>query len=82
MTEDEPLWTYADLSRYTKIPTASLRMLVMRDLIPHMRVGPRTVRFMPAAVRAWLIARTEGNGAERRLPRGKAALAETEQPAR
>lgn len=56
----EPLWTYRDLSDYARIPLASLRMMVCRGRLPHLRVGPRTVRFQPSAVRAWLAARAAG----------------------
>ena len=54
------LWTYADLAERTKIPAGSLRMMVSRGLIPHLRVGPRTVRFDPNAIRAWLDSRARG----------------------
>lgn len=56
------LWTYADLATYAKIPAASLRMMVSRGRVPHIRMGPRTVRFDQDVIRAWLVAHQSGGG--------------------
>ena len=54
------LLTYADLASLTQIPRATLRMMVLRGQVPHLRLGPRTVRFDPRAVTAWLESRAAG----------------------
>ncbi len=36
------------------IRVSALRLLVFRKRIPHVRIGPRTVRFEAAAIEAWL----------------------------
>lgn len=42
-----------------QIPRASLRGMVHRNEIPHIRIGPRTVLFDKAEVLAWLEARRQ-----------------------
>lgn len=55
------LWTYGELADFTKIPKGSLRTMVSRREIPHLRVGPRTVRFDPAVIVSWLDRRARGD---------------------
>lgn len=55
--KSDALYTYADLAALTKIPLGTLRQLVTRKRLPHVRVGPRTVRFDPAVIHAWLASR-------------------------
>jgi excisionase family DNA binding protein len=46
---------YAAAAEYIGIPTGTLRSLVYRRRVPHIRLGPRLVRFDLAAVDRWLI---------------------------
>lgn len=48
------LITYRQLAALTGIPLSTLYTLVERRQIPHVRLGPRTVRFEPAAIEAWI----------------------------
>lgn len=48
------LHTYQQLAVLTGIPISTLYTLVERRLIPHVRLGPRTVRFEPDAIEAWI----------------------------
>ena len=59
--KSDALYTYADLAALTKIPSGTLRQLVSRGRLPHLRVGPRTVRFDPTVIRAWLASRAVGD---------------------
>ena len=51
---DPALWTYKQLHKAYNINLHTLYTLVQRNKIPHIRLGPRTVRFDPAKVREWL----------------------------
>lgn len=56
----DALLTYKDLSVRTRLPQSTLRALVSRGKVPHLRIGPRTVRFDPVAIRGWLASLAEG----------------------
>ena len=45
---------YVDLSARLGIPVGTLRSMVARRQIPHMRIGPRIVRFNLGEIDAWL----------------------------
>ncbi len=45
---------YREASAYTGIPEGTLRALVSRKKIPHIRIGPRTVLFDTEALDQWL----------------------------
>ena len=49
--------SYEDASRLFGIPRATLQTKVFRKEIPHIRLGPRTVRFDRAELLAWANAR-------------------------
>jgi excisionase family DNA binding protein len=51
---------YARASARLGLPTSTLRDLVRRGKIPHVRLGPRLVRFAPAALDSWVRERTVG----------------------
>jgi excisionase family DNA binding protein len=52
------LWTYTATAKRLGLPTTSLRNMVARRTVPFIRIGPRTVRFEPSVVEAWLRARS------------------------
>lgn len=56
MTEPRFL-TYADAARYLSTPVATLRTMVHRRTVPHIRIGPRSVRFDRADLDRWIDAR-------------------------
>jgi excisionase family DNA binding protein len=45
---------YREASRVLALPVGTLRSMVCRRQIPHIRVSPRIVLFDPEALRAWL----------------------------
>ncbi len=45
---------YKRVSVETGLSTSILRGLVRREAIPHLRLGPRTVRFRMAEIALWL----------------------------
>ncbi len=45
---------YQRVSVETGLSTSILRGLVRREAIPHLRLGPRTVRFRMAEIALWL----------------------------
>lgn len=45
---------YDQASEYLGVNAKTLRVLVCRKRIPHVRLGPRTVRFDREALEAWL----------------------------
>lgn len=48
---------YAAASRMTSISIGTLRWLVHEHRIPHLRLGPRTVRFERRTIESWIAAR-------------------------
>jgi len=59
-TSSDPLLTYDDVVRMYRVPKGTLYFWVARGLIPHVRLGPRSVRFQPEALRRWLEHREGG----------------------
>jgi excisionase family DNA binding protein len=53
----DKLLTYRDASRLLQIPVGTLQWMVNDHRIPHVRLGPRTVRFERAALEAWVAER-------------------------
>lgn len=51
------LISYAEATALTGIPHRSLAKRVAAGEVPHVRLGPRTVRFDEEELRAWLEAR-------------------------
>jgi excisionase family DNA binding protein len=49
-----PLLTYRDLARRLGVPVGTVHYWVCRNAIPHVRLGPRSVRFRPAEIERWL----------------------------
>ncbi|MBI2376599.1 MAG: helix-turn-helix domain-containing protein [Deltaproteobacteria bacterium] len=50
------LLTYRRLSELTGIPIGTLKSWVHHGRIPHVRLGPRCVRFRAEDIEAWLAA--------------------------
>ena len=46
--------TYDQLSEFLQMPKGTLYALVHQKRIPHIRIGPRTVRFSKQAIEEWL----------------------------
>lgn len=57
-TSDEKLLTYDQVATEFSIPRGTLFYWVARQVIPFIRLGPRTVRFRRADLRRWLESRT------------------------
>lgn len=53
---------YKEAAKYTGIPEGTLRALVCRKSIPHIRVGPRCVLLDLDQLDVWLAARTVAGG--------------------
>lgn len=51
---------YRGAARYLSVPVGTLRALVHRKAIPHVRIGPRSVTFDRADLDAWIDARRVG----------------------
>lgn len=49
---------YRDACRITGLGESSMRSLVFRRLVPHVRISERTVRFRRSELEAWLAARS------------------------
>ena len=46
--------TYDQVSDFLQMPKGTLYALVHQKKIPHIRIGPRTVRFSEQAIQKWL----------------------------
>lgn len=55
---EEELFGYRGARSMTGLGESSLRSLVFRKLIPHVRISDRTVRFRRSELEAWLAARS------------------------
>ena len=64
-TADSEILSYADLERLTLVPRPTLRGWVSQRRIPHVRLGPRSVRFERKVILLWLAERRIGEGAAR-----------------
>ncbi|MGO9664310.1 MAG: helix-turn-helix transcriptional regulator [Polyangia bacterium] len=62
MKTQSPLWRYSETAAFLGIPSATLRGLVHRGAIPHIRISERVVLFSPEAVYRWLAQRTRVDG--------------------
>jgi excisionase family DNA binding protein len=51
---DDEVLGYRGAARVTGLEAPTLRWLVHLNRIPHLRIGPRTVRFRRRDLRAWL----------------------------
>jgi excisionase family DNA binding protein len=56
----DDLLTYLETERFLNIKRATLYSLVSTKRIPHVRFGPRLVRFSRAALEAWVHEREVG----------------------
>jgi excisionase family DNA binding protein len=52
------LLTYDDVSKQTGLTKGTLYSLVARGELPHLRLGPRFVRFTSVQIEEWLARRT------------------------
>jgi excisionase family DNA binding protein len=50
--------TYRETAEYLGVAVGTIYSMVARGQIPHVRLGPRLVRFPRAELDAWLAART------------------------
>ena len=55
---ENELLRYLDLERLMGVPQATLRVWVHLRRIPHVRLGPRTVRFDKPVIERWLAERS------------------------
>lgn len=62
---DDDLLSYEQVSRMYAIKTGTLQSMVCRKQIPHVRIGPRTVRFRASDLKAWLAERNVAPEADR-----------------
>ena len=53
----ESLLNYPTVSELTNLSVGTLRWLVHERRIPHLRFGPRTIRFERRAIERWIAAR-------------------------
>jgi len=56
------MMSYDDAAEYLRMKMGTLYCMVSRRRIPHVRLGPRLVRFRRADLEAWLEARSVGCG--------------------
>lgn len=49
--EPEGLWNADQVARYLGVTKWAVYLWTRQGLVPHVRVGPRTVRYEPAAIR-------------------------------
>jgi excisionase family DNA binding protein len=56
----QQLIDYRALSERWSMPLGTIYSMVSRGQIPHVRLGPRTVRFDPAELELWLQQRIVG----------------------
>ena len=56
----DALLDYNDLAALLNVPKGTLYNLVWQDKVPHVRLGPKTVRFEREAIDAWLTKRRSG----------------------
>ncbi len=54
------MMSYDDAAKYLRMQKGTLYCMVSRRRIPHVRLGPRLVRFRRADLEAWLEARSVG----------------------
>lgn len=52
-----PRLNYRDAARMIGIPVGTLRSMVCRRQVPHIRISPRVVVFDVAALEAWIAVR-------------------------
>ena len=62
-SQPEELYTYDEVSSMLKVSKNTLYFWVAQGVIPHVRLGPRTVRFRRSELHAWL--QGNGNGGRR-----------------
>tara|TARA_R100001594_G_scaffold82129_2_gene116600 strand:+ start:154 stop:369 length:216 start_codon:yes stop_codon:yes gene_type:complete len=51
---NQGMMKYKEVSEMTAVPLGTLYCLVFDKKIPHVRLGPRTVRFKREDIQAWL----------------------------
>lgn len=54
MSDTTRYMTYDQVSDFLQMPKGTLYALVHQKKIPHIRIGPRTVRFSEQAIQKWL----------------------------
>ncbi len=57
------LLTFTEVSEQYALKTSTLYSMVHKGQIPHVRIGPRTVRFRADELEAWVQERSRGGAA-------------------
>ena len=57
-TPQTEMLTYAQAAQFMNVPVGTLYDWVHRKTVPHVRLGPRLVRFPLGALKAWLRTRS------------------------
>ena len=57
-SDEKDMLTYDEAAAVLAVPKGTLYAMVSRRLIPHVRLGPRLVRFPRAVLDDWVRART------------------------
>jgi hypothetical protein len=52
-TQIEAFWTLQDVTRFLRVSAKEVRRYYSEGQLPHMLLGPKTLRFEPEKVRAW-----------------------------
>ena len=52
--DTEPLWTVAEVAKYLRLNTETVRMMARRGELPSIKIGKRLWRFRPREVKDWL----------------------------
>ena len=53
-----PRVRYKEAAKHLNLPEGTLRALVSREQIPHIRIGPRCVLFDVEALDSWIASKT------------------------
>ena len=59
---DKELFTYREVSELLNVRLGTLYSWVGRRQIPHLRLGPRVVRFSSTQIQQWLQSRSVSSG--------------------
>lgn len=65
--DGDELWKTKRLAKKLSVTERHLQRLAENDLIPHVWLGPRVLRFDPEKVRAWV----EAGGLKQQKPKRK-----------
>ena len=63
---DRSLWTVQECAEFLGLSKCGVYRLVEAGEVPFVRLGARTLRFVPSRIRAWVADRESGNELQRR----------------